>query len=122
MHDRKRVVLAAAVVAAAVGVAGCNAGGGRSLTGGSIDGNWQSADGVTATRFSGGRFQTTVLATGETISNGTYRMIDGRTVQITMQSARRPAPTQVNCNLVTPQNLACAGADGQQFALVRRSA
>ncbi len=121
MQNTRKMALAATVIAVAVGVAGCNTSGGT-LTGGAIDGNWQSADGVTATRFSGGRFATTVLATGETISNGTYRMIDGRTVQITMQSARRPAPTQVNCNLVTPQNLACAGADGQQFALVRRSA
>lgn len=121
MQNTRRLALAATAIVAAIGVAGCNTSGGT-LTGGAIDGNWQSADGVTATRFSGGRFTTTVLATGETISNGTYRMIDGRTVQITMQSARRPAPTQVNCNLVTPQNLACAGADGQQFALVRRSA
>jgi hypothetical protein len=111
---------AAAIVVAAQGVAGCNGGAGRLSSGASIDGNWMSADGVSATRFSGGRFQTTVLATGETVSDGSYRMVDGRTVQITMRSAVRQTTSVVNCNLVTPANLACTGADGGQFALTRR--
>jgi len=110
----------AAIAAVALAIAGCNASSNRSLSSGaSIDGEWRSADGVSATRFSGGTFQTRVLSTGETVSDGTYRMVDGRTVEITMRSAIRETITVVNCNLVTPDNLACAGADGQQFALTR---
>lgn len=121
MRNTRTFWTMAAIIVAGLGVAGCNGSSGRSLSGGAIDGNWTSADGLTATRFGGGRFQTMVLATGETVSDGTYRMVDGRTVQITMRSALRDTTTIVNCNLVTPDNLACARTDGGQFSLTRRT-
>jgi len=120
MRNARTYLTATAIVALAAGVAGCNGGAGSLNSGASIDGNWASTDGVTATTFRGGGFQTRVLATGETVSDGTYRMVDGRTVQITMRSAIRQTTSVVNCNLVTPANLACTGAEGQQFALVRQ--
>lgn len=122
MQSARRIATGAAFVVAAAGLAGCNTSSNTSLGAASaVDGNWTSADGVSATRFAGGAFQTTVLATGETVADGTYRMVDGRTVQITMRSAIRQTTSQVNCNLVTPDNLACVGSEGQQFALVRRA-
>jgi hypothetical protein len=120
MRNARTFFTAAAIVTVAAGIAGCNTTSGGGLSRAAIDGNWMSADGVTATRFAGGSFQTTVLATGETVSDGSYRMVDGRTVQITMRSAIRQTTSVVNCNLVTPDNLACTGADGGQFALTRR--
>jgi hypothetical protein len=111
---------AATIAIVAAGVAGCNSGTNRSLNAGAaIEGSWKSADGVSATRFAGGNFQTTVQATGEMVADGSYRSVDSRTVQITMRSAIRQTTSVVNCNLVTPDNLACTGAEGQQFALVR---
>ncbi len=121
MRNARTTLTAAAIVVATLGAAGCNGGGATLNSGASIDGNWRSNDGVTATTVRGGGFQTKVLATGETVSDGSYRMVDGRTVQITMRSAIRQTTSVVNCNLVTPQNLACTGAEGQQFALTRSS-
>jgi len=120
MRTTRKYWTSAALVAAGLAVASCN-GGSSFSSGSSIDGEWRSADGVTATTFRGGGFQTKVLATGETVSDGSYRMVDGRTVQITMRSAIRQTTSLVNCNLVTPDNLACTGAEGQQFALTRRT-
>lgn len=121
MSAASKFCTAVAIIAVAAVVAGCNNRAGTFNSGSSVDGNWMSADGISATRFSGGTFQTTVLKTGETVADGTYRMAGGQTVEITMRSALRQTVSVVNCNLVTPNNLACAGADGQQFALVRRS-
>ena len=120
MRNARAFRTAAMIVVVAAGLAGCNTTSGGGLHSGAIDGNWTSADGVSATRFSNGAFQTTVLKTGETVADGSYRMVDDRTIQITMRSAIRQSTSVVNCNLVTPDNLACTGADGQQFALVRR--
>jgi hypothetical protein len=128
MWSVRKIWAGAAIVAIAAGVAGCNGDRGTYVGGSyagnrsAVDGNWTSADGVTASRFAGGTFQTTVLATGETVADGTYQMVDGQNVRINMRSALRQSTTQVNCTLVTPSNLACTGADGNQFALTRTAA
>jgi hypothetical protein len=87
-----------------------------------VEGDWLSTDGVAVSSFSGGVFQTNALDTGNKLAEGSYRMADPRTVEITMHSLIRQSTTNVNCLLATSTQLNCTSATGQQFVLTRRPA
>lgn len=87
-----------------------------------VEGSWLSTDGVAVSSFSGGVFQTNALDTGNKLAEGSYRMADPRTVEITMHSLIRQTTTNVNCLLATSNQLNCTSAAGQQFVLTRRPA
>jgi len=120
----------AAAVGLAAALAGCQAMGPPPMRGPAssppmsqtmnIDGEWLSTDGVATSRFSGGRFETFANDTGNTISEGSYDRSDENVYQVTGQSLLRDAPISFNCLMITPTQLNCTAAAGNQFSLVRR--
>jgi hypothetical protein len=84
------------------------------------DGQWMDMQGVAVSTFSNGVFQSVATDTGNRLSEGTYRQIDGNNIEISMTSLIRQSQTQVNCSLATPTQLNCTNAGGQNFSLVRR--
>lgn len=85
-----------------------------------IDGEWLSTDGVATSRFFGGRFETYANDTGNTISEGSYDRRGENVYQVNGQSLLRQAPISFNCLMITPTQLNCTAAAGNQFSLVRR--
>lgn len=125
MTIARTLVFAGALASLATLLAGCVSSG----LGGSgpivtaprgVEGDWMSTDGVAVSRFSGGVFQTNALDTGNKLAEGSYRMADARTVEITMHSLIRQTTTNVNCLMATGAQLNCTSASGQQFVLTRR--
>ena len=122
---------AAALVALAVALAGCQGMGGQGMGRGpivaappptsSFDGDWLSTDGVALSRFTGGIFETLATDTGNKLAEGTYTQVNPSTVSISVTSLIRQTTTQVNCALVTQTQLNCTSSAGQQFSLIRRA-
>lgn len=86
-----------------------------------VEGEWNSTDGVAVSRFSGGVFTTTATDTGNKLADGSYRMVDGKNVEVTVISLIRNTTTNVNCTLVTSSQLNCTSSSGQNFVLTRRA-
>ncbi|PZO77943.1 MAG: hypothetical protein DI629_13400 [Mesorhizobium amorphae] len=87
-----------------------------------FDGEWLSTDGVAVSRFTSGQFQTFATDTGNVLADGSYRLIDTRTAQITVVSRIRQTTNNVNCALATTNQLNCTSSTGQNFVLTRRAA
>ena len=107
-----------------VALAGCLGGGGGSGGSGAaapkgVEGEWLSSDGVAVSRLSGGVFTTNALDTGNKLADGTYR-VSGNMAEITVISLIRNTTTNVNCLLVSPNQMNCTSSTGQQFVLNRR--
>lgn len=86
-----------------------------------VEGQWMDTQGVAVSTFSGGTFQSVATDTGNMLSQGTYNYRDGNNIEISMTSLIRQTQTRVNCNLVSPRQLNCTNAEGQNFVLTRRS-
>ncbi|GLS32567.1 hypothetical protein SAMN04488498_107205 [Mesorhizobium albiziae] len=118
-----RGLFSAGTLSAVALLAGCMSGGpggggfGRAP---SVEGEWLSTDGVAVSRFSGGVFETVATDTGNKLADGSYRMADARTVEITVISLIRQTTTNVNCALASPDQLNCTSSAGQTFVLTRR--
>jgi hypothetical protein len=116
-----RRLFSAGSVAAVAFLAGCMSGGpGGFGRGPSVEGEWLSTDGVAVSRFSGGAFETVATDTGNKLADGSYRMADPRTVEITVVSLIRQTTTNVNCALASSNQLNCTSSTGQTFVLTRR--
>jgi hypothetical protein len=87
-----------------------------------VEGEWISTDGVAISRFNAGVFETVATDTGSKLADGTYRMADARTVEITVVSRIRQTTSAVNCVMVGTGQLNCTSSAGQQFVLTRRMA
>ncbi|MCG6114449.1 MAG: hypothetical protein MEQ84_04555 [Mesorhizobium sp.] len=121
---------AAAAVGLAAALAGCQAMGPPPMRGPAspppmsqtmnIDGEWLSTDGVATSRFSGGRFETFANDTGNVISEGNYGRRGENVYEVNGQSLLRQSPISFNCLMITPTQLNCTAAAGNQFSLVRR--
>jgi len=117
----------AVLSAALVALAGCLGGGGSDSRGPAasapkgVEGEWLSSDGVAVSRLTGGVFTTNALDTGNKLADGTYR-INGNMAEITVISLIRNTTTNVNCLLVSPNQMNCTSSAGQQFVLNRRPA
>ncbi|WP_265518540.1 hypothetical protein [Nitratireductor luteus] len=85
-----------------------------------VEGQWMDTQRVAISTFSGGRFDSVATDTGNRLSEGTYHMRDRNNVEITMTSLIRQTRTSVNCALVSPSQLNCTNASGQNFVLTRR--
>jgi len=101
-------------------VSGCVAGMPRSAES-AVEGQWVDAQGVAISTFSGGQFTTVATDTGNRLSEGTYRFRDSQNIDISMTSLIRQTQINVTCALVTPTQLNCTNAQGQNFVLRRRS-
>ncbi len=127
MAKLRSVLVAGSMSAMSVLLAGCMGSGGTGGAGpgGSIaaprgvEGEWMSSDGVAVSRLNGGVFTTNALDTGNKLADGTYR-VSGNMAEITVVSLIRNTTTNVNCLLVSPNQMNCTSSTGQQFVLNRR--
>lgn len=111
-------------LASALAISGCVSGpmsGPAPVRQTGVEGQWQDAQGVAVSTFSGGSFRSVATDTGNMLSQGTYTHIDSNNIQISMTSLIRQTRTQVNCTLVSPRQLNCTNAQGQNFILTRRT-
>ncbi|MET0940069.1 MAG: hypothetical protein ABWY13_01775 [Mesorhizobium sp.] len=123
--NKARLVFTAGSIAAVAFLAGCMSGGpGGGPFGGArgVEGEWLSTDGVAVSRFNGGVFETVATDTGNKLANGSYQMVDARTVTINGTSLIRQSPISFNCSMATSSQLNCTSSTGQQFVLTRRQA
>lgn len=127
MTNRFRVTVAAILLSGVA--AGCttNSGGGynpppmaAAPAATPFDGEWASADGAAASRFSGGIFTTTDTSTGNKVADGSYVVTDSRTANITVKSLVRGTTSNVTCLLATEAQLNCTNSAGATFTLTRR--
>lgn len=88
---------------------------------GAVEGAWIDSGGTGLSTFAGGVFQTTATDTGQKLADGSYRMRDARTVEITGTSLIRQSPISFNCLMVGNTQLNCTSSGGQQFTLTRRT-
>lgn len=79
-----------------------------------VEGAWVDPNGIVS-RFSGGTFETVTTDTGQKLSEGTYVMTGPNSVQITGTSLLRGTQLNVNCKLISANQLNCSNAAGQQF-------
>ncbi|HTV71153.1 MAG TPA: hypothetical protein VMF90_21695 [Rhizobiaceae bacterium] len=117
----------AASLAAAMALAGCMSGGG--MGGGpmaprptGVEGSWIDGQRTGMSTFAGGVFSTVATDTGQKLSEGSYIVSNGTSVQINGTSLIRQTPISFNCLLVTPAQLNCTSSGGQQFILTRYTA
>ncbi len=124
MAKLRAVLVAGSISAMSVVLAGCMSSGGGGAGGSvaapqGVEGEWLSSDGVAVSRLSGGVFATNALDTGNRLADGTYR-VSGNMAEITVISLIRNTTTNVNCLLVSPNQMNCTSSTGQQFVLNRR--
>lgn len=125
MMIARKVFLAGAFAGMAGVLAGCmgsGSGNPQQAAATGFEGEWLSTDGVAVSRFSGGAFQTTALDTGNKLADGSYQVVDARTVSISVRSLIRQTTTSVNCAMAATNQLNCTSSTGQQFVLTRRPA
>jgi hypothetical protein len=117
-----RTALKLATVATLATLSACQmmGGGGPGRPSG-IEGAWASTDGVSTSTFAGGSLVTTANDTGSRLAEGTYRQVDPKTVSIELTSLIRQTKSNVNCALVTTNQLNCTSSSGSQFVLVRKT-
>ena len=87
-----------------------------------VDGDWVGTDGVAVSTLRGGQFSSRSLATGETLTNGTYVARDQRTIDLDFFSVRTNQNTKATCILVDVNQMNCTLATGTQFVLTRKLA
>ena len=90
-----------------------------------VEGNWvdTSGEGGSATSqstFAGGSFTTIAIDTGKKASEGSYRYLNSRVIEITIRSIVRNSVIRANCALVSGTQMNCTTDSGRQFTLVRR--
>ena len=111
--------------AMAIAVAGCETSGPSSSPMASaprgVEGSWIDAQGTGLSSLQGGRFQTVATDTGQKLADGSYSMTGAASIQINGTSLIRQSPISFNCLLVSPNQLNCTSASGQNFVLTRRA-
>jgi hypothetical protein len=121
-----RTASVAATLAAAAALAGCMSGGpgggpiASAPTG--VEGSWIDGQRTGMSTFAGGVFSTVATDTGQKLSEGSYIVTNGTSVQINGTSLIRQTPISFNCLLVTAAQLNCTSSGGQQFILTRYTA
>jgi hypothetical protein len=106
-------------------LAGCMSSPGGGPSGGAqtgVEGDWIGTDGVAVSSIKAGKFSSRSLATGETLTNGTYTMRDPKTIDLDFFSVRTNQNTKATCLLAAVNQMNCTLASGTQFVLTRRLA
>lgn len=122
---RKLVSLGATVLAGAL-LAACMGGGPRERppvterTGSAFEGDWIGTDGVALSTLRAGKFTSTSLKTGETLTTGTYAMRGADMIDLDFFSQKTGANTKAACLLANQNQMNCTLASGTQFTLTRR--
>jgi hypothetical protein len=113
----------AGVIVGLAALAACQSAGpgGSPIAPSGVDGEWMSADGVAISSLNGGKFSSRIVATGETVTTGTYTMRDARTIDLDFFSVKSQQNTKATCMLVSSNQMNCTLAAGTNFTLVRRA-
>lgn len=125
MTIRKLVPVAALAVCGALLAACTSSPGGRPPIGSAttgVEGDWVGTDGVAVSSLRAGQFSSRSLATGETLTNGTYMFRDSKTIDLDFFSVRTNQNTKATCLLVDQNQMNCTLATGTQFVLNRKLA
>lgn len=123
----RTIVSAGTIALFASLLAGCmSAPGGRPPVGGAaqtgFEGDWVGADGVAVSSLRGGQFSSRALATGETLTNGTYTSADAKTINLDFFSVKSQKRTLATCILADVNQMNCTLDSGTQFVLTRKLA
>lgn len=127
MTKTRTIASLAATAVCALMLAGCMSGGPREVAPpvervSGFEGEWVGADGVAQSTLRGGKFTSTSLKTGETLTTGTYAMRTADTIDLDFFSQKTGANTKATCLLVGPSQMNCTLASGTQFSLTKKSA
>ncbi|WP_274627817.1 hypothetical protein [Arvimicrobium flavum] len=127
MTMKRKLVSAGATALLAVLLAGCMSGtpSGRPPTGAQtsgVDGDWVGTDGVAISSLNQGQFASRSMATGETLTTGSYTFRDQRTIDLDFFSVKSQQSTRATCILVDLNQMNCTLATGTQFVLTRKLA
>lgn len=88
---------------------------------GEIDGKWVDENGISSF-FYGGVFETRASDTNEKLSEGTYRYVGARRIEIEVRSMLRGTVSKVNCSLSNNDiQLLCITHTGSHFFLNRQT-
>lgn len=85
-----------------------------------VEGEWVGTDGVAISNLQAGSFTSRSAQTGEQLTRGSYVHRDPRTIELTFFSLRTERTTSAACLLVSPNQMNCTLADGNNFVLQRR--
>lgn len=85
-----------------------------------VEGEWVGTDGVAVSSLRGGTFTSRSATTGEQLTRGSYVHRDPRTIELSFFSLRTERTTSAACLLVSPSQMNCTLADGNNFVLQRR--
>jgi hypothetical protein len=121
IHTR-RLFMAGGIAILAASIAGCQSsggGGGQASAPRGVEGDWDSGDGIAVSSFAGGIFTTKAKDTGNKLADGSYR-VNGDLIEITVISLIRNNTSNVNCKLVTRDQMNCTSSTGSNFVLMRR--
>ncbi len=87
--------------------------------GGGLSGRWSPDTGGYAAVFDNGIFRTTASDTGNVISQGSYIVQSGETVELTWTSNITGQPNSARCTRPSVNLLNCTDAGGKPFTLRR---
>ncbi len=87
--------------------------------GGGLVGNWAPTEGNYQARFDNGRFLTTALDTGNTISEGSYIVRSEQSVELNWTSNITQKANTAQCSRSDPNVLECTDQEGKPFQLRR---
>lgn len=123
----RTIVSAGTIALFASLLAACmSAPGGRPPVGGAaqtgFEGDWVGADGVAVSSLRGGQFSSRALATGETLTTGTYTSADAKTISLDFFSVKSQKRTLATCILADVNQMNCTLDSGTQFVLTRKLA
>ena len=114
----KRVLIAGLAIATGAILTGCQTVKiNPTAGGGGIAGNWVPDGGGYTATFDNGRFFTTALDTGNTISQGSYVAVSEKQVDLTWRSNITGLENQASCQRPEPQVMQCVDAGNKQFTL-----
>lgn len=85
-----------------------------------VEGQWVDPNGIVLS-FTAGRYEARTTDTNSLLAQGSYTHANPQLVEIVATSiVRGGVVTRVNCALVSPTQLNCTSANGEQSTLVRR--
>ncbi len=122
MTTHKILIRTLGGAALVLALAGCQTemgGGPRMARQTGVEGQWMGTDGVAVSTLQGGRFSSRSVETGETLTEGSYKHRDARTIDLSFYSLKSQRNTNATCLLAGSNQMNCTLATGTNFVLTR---
>ncbi len=126
MTSTRKLASLATTLLCGVVLAGCMSSGPREVppprevAASPFEGDWIGTDGVALSSLRGGKFTSTSLKTGETLTSGTYAMRGANLIDLDFFSQKTGNNTKATCLLANRDQMNCTLASGTQFILSRK--